>query len=561
MSIKEECEYVKKLPSKERETYLRNVDFRKRLLGKEAPLEFTYLLEDLEGEELLYLLDDNFIPLLINDVNLPYKLRDIMTCGNPYNNVFLKKSKIVEAMYNNSESLGLAFGVLNTDFGQTFLNYLLSVGDLEPLHWFSPNVKLDLLKDNSIFLKIKSLKPDSSIFDIFYLKEAIEYLLSDRYYENLFLDMNIYSIARIIKKGVSLPSYLSNSNILINKYLAIDNNITFLEFLTDLEKNNVYLKDILKNRKKQEYDDKIKKFNIEDSELLEVIIIFNYEEIPYNFLKNVSSIISYIKQIGKIIIPTNRYQIYEKLVNFASLTKDDKIKLYYEISNNRNAMEEFYDDFKTCLSNSYKDIKNSVTDINNLKMSSLSSKYGVSVYELNGEPFKLLINCTFMYRDGSDSDELWGSPEENISLSVIGDAHLGTYQDPYENVIVGFNQFDYMNIIHTYHSDSNTDPKYASDKILDLYTTDNLLKNTIGYNEVFMKNRSSLTPDFIICYDGIKIGDIEASKILGNIPLVLIHTDKYGAKKTMTEEYEDFDENKYMEYKEARSIGKRGRYS
>lgn len=555
MSIKEECEYVKKLPSKERETYLRNVDFRKRLLGKEAPLEFTYLLEDLEGEELLYLLDDNFIPLLINDVNLPYKLRDIMTCGNPYNNVFLKKSKIVEAMYNNSESLGLAFGVLNTDFGQTFLNYLLSVGDLEPLHWFSPNVKLDLLKDNSIFLKIKSLKPDSSIFDIFYLKEAIEYLLSDRYYENLFLDMNIYSIARIIKKGVSLPSYLSNSNILINKYLAIDNNITFLEFLTDLEKNNVYLKDILKNRKKQEYDDKIKKFNIEDSELLEVIIIFNYEEIPYNFLKNVSSIISYIKQIDKILIPTNRYQIYEKLINFSSLTKDDKYKLYHEIGNNKNAMAEFYDDFKTCLNDSYKDIKDSVTDINNLKSYSLSSKYGVCVYELNGEPFKFLINHTRMNRDNLNHHSAWNFLKKYASLSVISNTCFGTYRSPYSNVIVGFNQFDYMNIAHVYHSDSYTSNEFGSKSILELYTIDNLLKNTKGYNEILMKNSNLLKPSCIICYDEIKIGDIEASKLLGNISLVLLHTNKYNVKYTCI----DPEDNDYLSYTEASIISKKGR--
>lgn len=367
--------------------------------------------------------------------------------------------------------------------------------------------------------------------------------------------MNIYNISYIIKKGVTLPNYLINSNILINKYLSIDNNIIFLEFLTDLEKNNAYLKDVLKDKKKQEYDDKARDYSIEDDELLELIIVFNYEEIPYNFLKNVSSIISYIKQIGKIIIPTNRYQIYEKLINFSSLTKDDKMKLYYEIGNNKNAMAEFYDDFKTCLNDSYKDIKDSVTDTNTLKPSSLSSKYGVCVYELNGDPFKFLVNHTLMKRNNLNEGNAWDFSKKYASLSVISDICLGTFRNSSDNVIIGFNQFDYINIAHVYHSDSFTSKEYGSKRILELYTTDNLLKRTRGYNEVLMKNSNLLKPSCVICYDEIKLGDVEASKILGNIPLVLIHTDKYNAKITSIE----YEENKYIGYAEASIMSRKGR--
>ena len=554
MNIKDEYEYVKKLPREIKGNYLKNNSFRKRLFTSEGHYPFVWLVQELEGDELLYLLDDDLIPFLLNDERLSDKLNAIMTCGNSYNNLFLKKEKIIEAIYNNSNSLKIFLRYLDKEFAKNYLNYLLSTGDLSSFSYLNPSIQLEMLKNSSNFEKIKSLKLDSNFF-IELSKEAIEYLFNDKYFENLFLDMNIYNISYVIKKGVTLPNYLINSNILINKYLSIDNIIIFLEFLTDLEKNNAYLKDILKDKKKQEYDDKVRNYSIEDKELLELIIVFNYEEIPYNFLKNVSSIISYIKQIDKILIPTNRYQIYEKLINFSSLTKDDKIKLYHEIGNNKNAMAEFYDDFKTCLNDSYKDIKDSVTDINNLKSYSLSSKYGVCVYELNGEPFKFLINHTRMNRDNLNHHSAWNSLKKYASLSVISNTCFGTYRSPYSNVIVGFNQFDYMNIAHVYHSDSYTSNEFGSKSILELYTINNLLKNTKGYNEILMKNSNLLKPSCIICYDEIKIGDIEASKLLGNIPLVLLYTNKYNVKYTCI----DTEDNDYLSYTEASIISKKGR--
>ena len=554
MVINDEYEYVKKLPREIKELYLKNIDFRKRLFTSEGHYPFVWLVQELEGDELLYLLDDDLIPFLINDERLSDKLNAIMTCGNRYNNLFLKKEKVIKAIYDNSSLLKIFLRYLDKEFAQNYLNYLLSIGDLSSFPYLNSSAQLEMLKNSSNFEKIKNLKPDSNFF-IELSKEAIEYLLNDKYFENLFLDMNIYNVSYVIKKGVTLPNYLINSNILINKYLSIDNNIIFLEFLTDLEKNNAYLKDILKDKKKQEYDEKVRNSSVESKEILELIVVFNFEEIPYNFLKNVSSLLSYIRQIGKIIIPINRYQMYEKLIKFPLLTREDKIKLYYEIGNNKNAMAEFYDDFKTCLNDSYKGIKDSVTDINNLKKSSLSLKYGVDVYELKGKPFKFLINHTYMNRNDLKHCSTWNSQKKYASLSVISDTCLGTYRSPYVNVIVGFNQFDYMNIVHVYHSDSYTNNEYGSKNILELYTTDNLLKRTRGYNEIFMKNSDLLKPNCIICYDEIKVGDVEASKLFGNIPLVLIHTDKYKVKYTCIE----FENNEYMDYAQASIASRKGR--
>ena len=67
MSINDEYEYVKKMPREIKELYLKNIDFRKRLFTSEGHYPFVWLVQELEGDELLYLLDDDLIPFLIND--------------------------------------------------------------------------------------------------------------------------------------------------------------------------------------------------------------------------------------------------------------------------------------------------------------------------------------------------------------------------------------------------------------------------------------------------------------------------------------------------------------
>ena len=53
----------------------------------------------------------------------------------------------------------------------------------------------------------------------------------------------------------------------------------------------------------------------------------------------------------------------------------------------------------------------------------------------------------------------------------------------------------------------------------------------------------------------LKLGDVEASKLLGNIPLVLLHTNKYNVKYTCI----DPEDNDYLSYTEASIISKKGR--
>lgn len=554
MDIRDECIYLKTLNKKDKELYLKDENFRKRLLENSGHYPFVWLVQDLEGEEILNLLDDNMIDLLKENTRVADKLNAIITCGNCYNNIFLKKDRIIEIIYDNIENLKYYLSELDSEFGEKYFNYLIDLKDLYSIGYLNPTVQLELLNNKENLNKIKELCPTYEIFmDL--SKEAIEFLLTDKYFENLFLSAPINSIAYIIKKKVTLPRSLSNSNYLINKYLSINNLIILLEYLTDLEENNKYLKDNIKNRLIIKYTNIEEVNKLKEVDLLDVIITLNYEETTYNFLKNLESILNFIKQIGKIIIPINRYNRYNKLYNFFDLSYEDKIILYKEIFDDKNSMEEFYDDYKTCFNHSLNMLKNSCLDVKEIEKSLKSENYGVDIYELDGQKFKLLVNHTYFNRNSYNQFSAWNNSKKFASLSLIGDSYLGTFRDPNENVIVGFNEFDPQNIMHVYHSDSATTKQYGSRRILELYTPDNLLKNTKAYNEILINNSDKLIPSYIVCYDEIKEGDIEASKCLDNIPIILINTKKYNQEKTSI----DLTDNNYATYGEASIMSRKGR--
>ena len=554
MTIEEECENIINLPSNQLKEYLKDKKIRKRLLNLSGEAAFCYLIDNLKESDLLSLLDDDIIPSLKKSFNYKSKIISIMECKNQYKNVFLSKKEIVELIYEELIYMDYPFSILNINFGKVYFEYLISKRDLDSFRYLNGKVQFRILSENDNLDKIKRLNPNED-FLLSLSKESMQFLLEDNYFKNIFINMSINNIAYIIKKGVKLPNNLLDSNTLIHKYLAIDNDIILLDYLCNLELNNSYLKEKIISKRKKQFNDIVEKEILEDNYFLEELIILNYEDIPYNFLKNTLSLMEYIAQIKEMIIPRNRYDLYYKLLKFYKLTYPEKIDLYNEIKENKNGISEFYDDFKTCFNDSIKKIQDSLLDVNKLTKSELSHKYNVDVYELNGEEFKMLISHTNMNRDYLYEGEVWKKNKEYASLSLISDKCLNTFRNPSTNIIVGFTDINYLNVMHIHHADSYSKEENGSNRIIELFTPDNLIKNTKAYNEILIKNSNTLTPSYIVCYDEIKEGDVEASISLGRIPLILIHTKKYSSAKKMV----TFDDDCYFSYEEASILVKKRR--
>lgn len=554
MTIEEECENIINLPSNQLKEYLKDKKIRKRLLNLSGEAAFCYLIDNLKESDLLSLLDDDIIPSLKKSFNYKSKIISIMECKNQYKNVFLSKKEIVELIYEELIYMNYPFSILNINFGKVYFEYLISKRDLDSFRYLNGKVQFRILSENDNLDKIKRLNPNED-FLLSLSKESMQFLLEDNYFKNIFINMSINNIAYIIKKGVKLPNNLLDSNTLIHKYLAIDNDIILLDYLCNLELNNSYLKEKIISKRKKQFNDIVEKEILEDNYFLEELIILNYEDIPYNFLKNTLSLMEYIAQIKEMIIPRNRYDLYYKLLKFYKLTYPEKIDLYNEIKSNQNGISEFYDDFKTCFYDSIKRIQDSLLDVSKLTKSELSHKYNVDVYELNGEEFKMLISHTNIDRDYLYEGEVWKKNKEYASLSLISDKCLNTFRNPSTNIIVGFTDINYLNVMHIHHADSYSKEENGSNRIIELFTPDNLIKNTKAYNEILIKNSNTLTPSYIVCYDEIKEGDVEASISLGRIPLILIHTKKYSSAKKMV----TFDDDCYFSYEEASILVKKRR--
>lgn len=203
--------------------------------------------------------------------------------------------------------------------------------------------------------------------------------------------------------------------------------------------------------------------------------------------------------------------------------------------------ELFYDDYRKCRDNTY----NNLIDlaINPKKMYNLLSiektkKYGVPIYELNGENFYAFVHITGPYKYNPNFYvEAWKEGlYDSVSLSFIGNNNITTFGDPKESIAFGFSKLDYKRIIHLRNSDSfsnyNSMDDCFSDYIQKMYTPANLIKETRGYNEIVYQEKSrnikldTIVPDYVMCYDEVTDIDINVAKYY-NLPIVLINTKKY----------------------------------
>lgn len=572
MNIRERQKEILRLSKKEKEVALKDSSLRDELFKDSGHYPFIWLIQGLENEEILFLLDDELIPLLEKDSRKQDKLNAIMTSGNKYINTFLQKEKIIKLIVEHYNHLCYFIPYLDINFARSLFSYIINNNlDFKYLGYLKDDIQLIIIKENLDIIKERKV----NIKFLFYLgKKTIEYLLNnDLYFENILVNADIAIIDMIVNKGIVLPISIQRNKTVINNYLQVFNINTFYGYINNLN-NNVYLKDSIINARRKNYTTAInsldlsleifveflpiyegknrfasfslneklatlsnkkdvllflKKLTI--TRMLEMTIDTFYQDLTYNFLKNVEIMLSFISQITENIIPKDRLEIYKKILNYYHLTTEERIALYNTLNNGHNHVEEFYNDFRRCRDYSYQMLKDSLIDPSSMTL--VSEVEGIDCYKLNVEDFKMLVSVvTFPRKSFNYPDHIWfENIKKTASLSLISEENLTVFGDPYKSVILGFNRFDPQNIMHTYHKDVFTNNN-GSKALQMIYTPDSLIDNTGSYNEILMNEKDSkFRPSYIVCYDEVKEGDIKASQLLGNIPLIVIDTSKYNFKR------------------------------
>lgn len=222
-----------------------------------------------------------------------------------------------------------------------------------------------------------------------------------------------------------------------------------LVFSKDVFTSIIYSIYELLNNKTHDLDwGEVNKFLNEFDKLLSIIDRY-FGDFVYNIIVNMKQVVEFNQKINNKIIDKERLYWYNLLLNFDSHFIIDQIKIYQSIS--KEIYVWLYEDFRKCQNYAYDLFNQSVTNFNKSKK---RFENGINIYELNGEDFIIPVHATAFSKN--DNNFIWneGGSTRTLSLSLIGHKCLGTYRNPKEYLVFGFDKLNINDIIHMYHADS-----------------------------------------------------------------------------------------------------------
>lgn len=568
----------------ENEKLLLNKDIRNLLMQEERHYVFVWVVQKLNNYN--YISDDDMVDRILKDKRKNDKLNAILTsCKNVEN--FIKNERILKEICSPFLINYIDYVDLNS--ARIIMDYLIKNNLEEYFSFFNENIKVELLKDKTILKKILNSSKLKNIIKSS-TNNVFEILAQYEKAQNIILNYDFYTILSFVTNKIYFPANITSNKKFQETILNIEDITTYRFFMDQLEQNNslaayeidkikekIYDKEVEKYSdglflitkkivnlydKKENYSllltDNMKNYIIKEMmnnsknmhdvfykydtlKMRNILIDRYFKDIPLNFLKNLNVMIQYNDSLNNKILDEKRTNIYKKILNFENLNYDERKELYYVCAKYENLVELFYDDYRKCRDNTY----NNLIDlaINPKKMYNLLSiektkKYGVPIYELNGENFYAFVHITGPYKYNPNFYvEAWKEGlYDSVSLSFIGNNNITTFGDPKESIAFGFSKLDYKRIIHLRNSDSfsnyNSMDDCFSDYIQKMYTPANLIKETRGYNEIVYQEKSrnikldTIVPDYVMCYDEVTDIDINVAKYY-NLPIVLINTKKY----------------------------------
>lgn len=566
------------------EKLLLNKDIRNLLMQEERHYVFVWVVQKLSNYN--YISDDDMVDRILKDKRKNDKLNAILTsCKNIEN--FIKNERILKEICSPFLIDYIDYVDLNS--ARIIMDYLIKNNLEEYFSFFNENIKIELLKDKTILKKILNSSKLKNIIKSS-TNNVFEILAQYEKAQNIILNYDFYTILSFVTNKIYFPANITSNKKFQETILNIEDITTYRFFMDQLEQNNslaayeidkikekIYDKEVEKYSdglflitkkivnlydKKENYSllltDDMKKYIIKEMinnsknmhdvfykydtlKMRNILIDRYFKDIPLNFLKNLNVMIQYNDSLNNKILDEKRTKIYKKILNFENLNYDERKELYYVCAKYENLAELFYDDYRKCRDNTY----NNLIDlaINPKKMYNLLSiektkKYGVPIYELNGENFYAFVHITGPYKYNPNFYvEAWKEGlYDSVSLSFIGNNNITTFGEPKESIAFGFSKLDYKRIIHLRNSDSfsnyNSMDDCFSDYIQKMYTPANLIKETRGYNEIVYQEKSrnikldTIVPDYVMCYDEVTDIDINVAKYY-NLPIVLINTKKY----------------------------------
>ena len=561
----------------------KDVEIKRGIICNPNRHEITWFCQDnnVTSEMINNLLDSEGVSILHGSENYLNKINGIISCGKDISKLFDNKEFLDMLVELNSY-----YFYLKGDEALKFINYCIS-NDLNVSHYFcmlDSKAQVYVINKCDLSKYYYDILVDSSAECSKFVLDKISTL--DNY--------NYNELLCIFEKGVYIPEKLFD-RFLVGKISSMYNVKDYRNLISKLSKANdtssiekmrqSYCEDFLNHcydtykgiisdynsgatidvaLKKhlngfsgydsvlnnmfdgKSIEDKlVKSFNYVTTDL---VVDYIFRDYSYNVFIDMNELIRFNKSTN--ILSSDDASLYSKIVSLDSMRIFEKINLLKSLRN-MDMISKFYDDCKCARDKMVSLLNDSILNKDNIgkyRNNDLSLKYGVPVYEMNGNEFYVFVKSLDIQKDEVLDESYLRSCHDSGSFSIDGSNKLSTFRDTGMEYALVYNTIPENQLIHVFEVDSHSAYKRDANDIPNddngtlmvnrLYTPQELVGIASSYNELIVaqpnvnKNdefNSKLVkpePFAIYCYDEIKENDVLSAKKLG-IGIVLVRTNKY----------------------------------
>ena len=564
----------------------KKIDIKNDIINNDSRHEITWFCQDksVTSEMIYNLLDDEGINILNNTRDKLSRVNGIISCGKDISNLFDNEvflSLLIEldnyyfyfkedealkfikyCINNKNEIVVRAFNKLN----ENAQIYVISNCDMSEFYY-------DLLVGSKlgcskiIVDKISSLEnyKYDDLFDIFEKDMVIpNRLLSMSFINKISTIYNVKAYRSLVNE-LGKNNDISNIEILRRKYYDY-----FLDNCSDIYNNilsevksgsdisillNKYFNcfggyDSFLNNGFFDIDEKLKKsLNYITSE---IVVDYLFQDNAYNVFLDINELFKFSTSV--VFLSEDDKKIYSDIVSLDDISVFDKKKILDNLKN-KNMAHKFYDDFRLARSKMVELFNSSILNSDNIyryENKELSNKYGVPVYEMNGNEFYVLVKAIEKRKDSILNPNDLYAYCDGSSFSIDGGNKLSTFLDTNMYYNLAYNRIPDNQLVHVFEVDSfsnyyrnkNNNLPYdrnGTDRINRLFTPKEIVDVSSSYNELIISQPNRMNDEFnskleqpvpfaIYCYDDISDHDILSSKATG-LGIILVNTKKYDIDK------------------------------
>lgn len=564
----------------------KKIDIKNDIINNDSRHEITWFCQDksVTSEMIYNLLDDEGINILNNTRDKLSRVNGIISCGKDISNLFDNEvflSLLIEldnyyfyfkedealkfikyCINNKNEIVVRAFNKLN----ENAQIYVISNCDMSEFYY-------DLLVGSKlgcskiIVDKISSLEnyKYDDLFDIFEKDMVIpNRLLSMSFINKISTIYNVKAYRSLVNE-LGKNNDISNIEILRRKYYDY-----FLDNCSDIYNNilsevksgndisivlNKYFNcfggyDSFLNNGFFDIDEKLKKsLNYITSE---IVVDYLFQDNAYNVFLDINELLKFSTSVD--FLSEDDKKIYSDIASLDDISVFDKKKILDNLKN-KNMAHKFYDDFRLARSKMVELFNSSILNSDNIyryENKELSNKYGVPIYEMNGNEFYVLVKAIEKRKDSILNPNDLYAYCDGSSFSIDGGNKLSTFLDTNMYYNLAYNRIPDNQLVHVFEVDSfsnyyrnkNNNLPYdrnGTDRINRLFTPKEIVDVSSSYNELIISQPNRMNDEFnsklerpvpfaIYCYDDISDHDILSSKATG-LGIILVNTKKYDIDK------------------------------